>query len=109
MFVIIEKGKNYEFDLFIGVDGVWFVVCKMLFLDVSLRLLSGNCVYWVVVLWEEVCSDLLICELVENKDGSVRKIMEVWMVLIGYIILYLILDVKVFNMVFSYFWLIFID
>lgn len=101
--VTTEKGKAYSFDLVIGSDGVQSVVRRTLFPDVKPRPPTGNCAYRAIVPYDEIRKDPLTRELVEDKDGNLKRSMEVWMAPTGYIISYPISDSKDFNMVLSHF------
>ena len=101
--VTTEKGKSYVFDLVIGADGVGSVVRRKLFPDVEPKPPTGNCAYRAIIPFDEVRKDPLTRKLVEDKDGNLRRTMEVWMAPTGYIISYPISDAKDFNMVLSHF------
>lgn len=97
--VTTETGNHYEFDLVIGSDGVQSGTRKALFPDVRPKPPTANCAYRAIVPYDEIRSDPLTRELVEDKDGNLIRTMEVWMAPTGYIISYPISDGKDFNMV----------
>lgn len=101
--VATQKGKAHTFDLVIGADGVQSIVRRTLFPNVQPTPPTGNCAYRAIVPYDEVRADPLTRELVEDKDGNLKKTMEVWMAPTGYIISYPISDAKDFNMVLSHF------
>ncbi|KAK5174436.1 uncharacterized protein LTR77_001516 [Saxophila tyrrhenica] len=92
-----EKGREFEFDLVIGSDGVQSIVRRTLFPEVKPRPPTGNCAFRAIVPYEEVRKDPLTRELVEDENGNLIKTMEVWMAPTGYI------NAKDFNMVLSHF------
>lgn len=98
-----EQGKQYTFDLIIGADGVQSVTRRTLFPNVQPRPASANCAFRAIVPLDEVRNDPLTRSLVEDENGNLVKMMDVWQASTGYIISYPISNARDFNMVLSHF------
>jgi salicylate hydroxylase len=81
--VTTEAGKQHNFDLLIGSDGVKSVVRKTLFPDVKPTPPTTNCAYRAIVPYEQIIKDPIAKELIKKLT------MEVWMSDKSYIISYL--------------------
>ena len=91
-----EAGKEYEFDLLIGSDGLKSVVRSVLFPDVKPRAATNNAAYRAVIPYEEVWRKVPEAREIGNS-------IDVWSVPKGYIITYPISGGRDWNTVLSHF------
>ncbi|KIW18540.1 hypothetical protein PV08_02828 [Exophiala spinifera] len=94
--VTSTTGKQWEFDLVIGADGVNSAIRKNIMPEVKPKPPNGNCAYRATVPYDQIRQDPVSKELVKKVT------MEVWMAPKSYIISYPMSAATIFNMVLSH-------